>query len=183
MFRLSLLQQKAERIEQLQLGYRFDRDQTNGESDFRFPLPVAPFALAQEPHWTTSEIGFPHKTNSMFVNGLYARHKTRYKSGDNLFDQIVKLFPSCQFVAFKFQIVLERPIQGLGDKNTAGILASNCTQVELNEKVNSSLEFAIDETKLRDLHQLNMSHCFQAERTVGDFLPSIQPPVNPTQTL
>ena len=149
-FCLSLLQQKADRIEQFQLGCRFDRDQTvrsdftfskaisgkldlietyitcdlnhtrnapfvtNGESDFRFPVPVAPFALAQEPHWTTSEIGYPHKTNSMFVNGLYARHKTRYKSGDNLFDQLIKFFPSCQFVAFEFQTVLERPIEGLG---------------------------------------------------------------------
>ena len=211
-FYLALFQQKAERIEQFQLGCRFDRDQTvqtdftlseaisgeldligtyiycdlnhkngnapfvtNNELDFRFPIPVALFAFTQEPHWTASEIGFPHKTNSMFVNGLYARHKTRYKSGDNLFDQLVKLFPSCQFAAFEFETFLERPIEGLGNKNTAGILASNCTQVELNEKANLTLEFAIDKTKLRDLRQLNMSHCFQADRTVGDFLPSIQP--------
>ena len=208
---MSLLQQKAERIENLQLGCHFDYDQTvqsdftlsksisgtvdlietfiycdlnhsknasfvtNGESVFRFPVPFAPFVLAQERHWTTSEIGFSHKTNSMFVNGLYARHVTRWGSGDNLIAQLVKLFPSCQFAAFEFETVLKRPIEGIDDKHKAGILASNCTQVELNSKSNSTLEFAIDETRLRDLRQLNMSHCFEAERTVGDFLPSIQP--------
>ena len=147
---------------------------TNGESNFRFPVPVTSFALAQETHWTASVIGFPPKTNSMFVNGLYARHETRFRSGDNLFAQLVKLFPSCQFAAF--ENILELPDDSkLDGKYTAGILASNCTQLELNAKANSTLEFAIDTTRLRDLRQLNMSHCFQAERTVSDFLPSIQP--------
>ena len=133
-----------------------------------FPVPVTSFALAQETHWTASVIGFPPKTNSMFVNGLYARHETRFRRGDNLFAQLVKLFPSCQFAAF--ENILELPDDSkLDGKYTAGILASNCTQLELNAKANSTLEFAIDTTRLR---QLNMSHCFQAERTVSDVNPT-----------
>ena len=131
---------------------------------FRFPVPFAPFVLAQERHWTTNEIGFSHKTNSMFVNGLYARHETRWRRGDNLVAQLVKLFPSCQFAAFEFETVLKRAIEGiLDDIHTAGILASNCTGVELNTKSNSTLEFAIDQSRLRDLRQLNMSHCFDGK--------------------
>ena len=203
------LQQKAERIEQIQLGCRFDRDKivksdvtlgksltieldlietfimcdhsdnspptTNGESNFRFPVQVAPFALARQSHWTSELGSITYKTNSMFVNGLYAHHQTRWALGDNLFAQLVAMFPSCQFAAFELITDLKRPIHGLDSKHKAGIMASNCTQVELSAKANATLEFAIDETNLRDLRKLNMSHCYQAKRTLDEFLPAIQP--------
>ena len=175
---------------------------TNGEKDYRLDVSKVLFAPREGSNrkiWTY-ELAERRETDPMFVNGLYARHETRYEAGDNLHAQLIKLFPNCQFDTFLYEAPIERPVFVLNDgklqnrnllnnRNVGGVVVTNCTQKELTKSRRShKLTFAIDKTQLSDLKMLNMSHCFKGTqslcciiiliitetRTLDDFLPSIQ---------
>ena len=144
---------------------------TNGESRYRFDVFKTLFQPQRE--HLAFDLGERFRTDTMFVNGFYARHKTvlyhgtSLESGDNLHSQLVKLFPYCQFFDFIYEMLIElwedELINSnlLDSRNVGGLIVTNCTQQELNIQRNHSLIFGIDIDTLDEMKQLNMSHCFK----------------------
>ena len=97
---------------------------------------------------------------------------SRHRPGDNLQDQLVKLFPHCQFLVFVYEEPIKLPYfvrhddvlvnqHLLDDRNIGGIVVTNCTLDEIKSRENETLTFAIDDSRMKDLKRLNMSHCFE----------------------
>ena len=158
------------------LTERLDRGITNGELNFRFPVPATIFGLASRPdHWT-NKMGtiLDYPTNPFFVNGFYARHQTRSDTGANLFAQLEVLMPHCQFAAFEWVTPIEWPVYRmfhgvrenlnlLENNHIAGFIATNCSDEQLAREANETLTFAIDKTIYDDLARLKMAHCFKCK--------------------
>ena len=112
----------------------------NDRTNYEFPVPKHGLFQLREPHWTSEELSLPSETDPMFINGYWARQKTRYKVLPNLYEQINTLIPECEWVMFDYEIKpYEEAIQynSFSQKLKNGVLATNCTKVYLRISVTS----------------------------------------------
>ena len=52
------------------------------------------------------------------------------------------------------------------------LFLTNCSEPELLENANKTINFFINNYEMENLRQNNQSHCFNRTRQVGDFLPA-----------